>query len=124
MTIDAFPVAQARALTQSRTWEVLCHLPSFTGWAFPFGNIFGPLVVWLLKHAESPDIDHHGKEAMNFQLSVTLYLLLLVPFCFVLIGIPFVIMLVVLDVVLTIVAAVKASTGQPYRYPLTIRFIR
>lgn len=113
MTIDVFPAAQAQALTQSRTWEVLCHFASFTGWAFPFGNIFGPLVVWLLKRAESPDIDFHGKEAMNFQLSVTLYLLLLVTFCFVLIGIPFVIMLVLLSFILTIVAAVKASTGQP-----------
>ena len=122
MTIDALPAASAQ--TQSRTWEVLCHLASFAGWAFPFGNIVGPLVVWLLKRAESPDIDHHGREALNFQLSVTLYLLLLVPFCFVLIGIPFVIMLVVLSLVLTIVAAVKASTGQPYRYPLTIRFIK
>lgn len=122
MTIDALPAAPAQ--TQSRTWEVLCHLASLAGWAFPFGNIVGPLVVWLLKRAESSDIDHHGREALNFQLSVTLYLLLLVPFCFVLIGIPFVIMLVVLSLVLTIVAAVKASTGQPYRYPLTIRFIK
>lgn len=122
MTINALPEAQAPA--QSRTWEVLCHLSSFAGKVIPFGHIFGPLLVWLLKRAESPDIDHHGKEALNFQLSVTLYLLLLVPFCFVLIGIPFVILLVLLDLVFTIVAAVKASSGQPYRYPLTIRFIR
>ncbi len=122
MTINALPEAQAPA--QSRTWEVLCHLSSLAGKVIPFGNIFGPLLVWLLKRAESPDIDHHGKEALNFQLSMTLYILLLVPFCFVLIGIPFVILLVLLDLVFTIVAAIKASTGQPYRYPLTIRFIR
>ena len=122
MTINALPEVQAPA--QSRTWEVLCHLSSLTGKVIPFGHIFGPLLVWLLKRAESPDIDHHGKEALNFQLSMTLYILLLVPFCFVLIGIPFVILLVLLDLVFTIVAAVKASSGQAYRYPLTIRFIK
>ena len=124
MTIDALPAAQAPAPTQSRTWEVLCHLSAVAGYAIPFGHIIGPLVVWLLKRAESPDIDHHGMEAMNFQISMTIYLLLFVPLCFVLIGIPFVILIVVLDFIFTVVAAVKASSGQAYRYPLTIRFIK
>ena len=60
----------------SRTWEVLCHALGFAGFVFPFGNILGPLIVWLMKKAESPSVEAHGKEALNFQISMTIWILL------------------------------------------------
>jgi uncharacterized protein len=110
--------------SQSRTWEVLCHIAALAGYLIPFGNIIGPLVIWLIKRSEVPDVDHHGKEAMNFQISVTIYLLISALLVFVVIGIPLLILIGLGALVLTIVAAVKASSGQLYRYPLTIRFIK
>jgi len=88
------------------------------------GHIFGPLIVWILKRADSPEIDAHGKESLNFQLSMLIYDAVAVILCFVLIGIPILILLWILNTVFVIVASIKASDGQLYRYPLTIRFIK
>jgi len=79
--------------------------------------------VWLVKRAESPEIDAHGKESLNFQLSMLIYDAIAVILCFVLIGIPILILLWVLNTVFVIIASIKASEGKLYRYPLAIRLI-
>lgn len=119
-----------------RTWEVMCHLSALAMFlSIPFGNILGPLVVWLIKRGDSPSVDEHGKEALNFQISITLYVLLAVGgtllLSFVMVGLLFwpltVLFLIAapfLDLILVIVAAVKASNGDFYRYPLTIPFLQ
>jgi uncharacterized protein len=121
--------------TTDRTWDVLCHLSVLVMLiGVPFGNIVGPLVVWLVKKSSSPSVDENGKEAINFQLSLTLYLIIAtavtVGLMFLLIGflllpvlIAALIVVPVIDVILVGVAAYKASNGETYRYPLTIRFI-
>ena len=88
------------------------------------GHIFGPLIVWILKRADAAEIDAHGKESLNFQLSMLIYDAVAVILCFVLIGIPILIVLWVLNTILVIFASIKASEGQLYRYPLTIRLIK
>jgi|SRR3954462_11452434 len=115
----------------TQTWEVLCHASAAAGFVCPFGNLIGPLVVWLLKRHESPGVDAHGKEALNFQISWTIYGMILGVLSAVLwifiIGLLFVPVLIigfVAMVILVIIASVKASNGQLYRYPLTIRFLK
>ncbi|MBI2468032.1 MAG: DUF4870 domain-containing protein [Candidatus Rokubacteria bacterium] len=104
---------------------MLCHLTALAALlGIPFGHLLGPLVVWLIKKNEYPFVDEQGKESLNFQISVTIYSLPLFILIFVLVGIPLLIALFVVDVILVIVAAVKASNGESYRYPLTIRFIK
>ena len=88
------------------------------------GHIFGPLIVWMVKRPESPEIDAHGKESLNFQLSMLIYDVVAFLLCFVLIGIPILILLYLLNIVLVIIASLKASGGELYRYPFTIRFIK
>ena len=145
--------------SQVRTWGMLAHLSSlvwlpliFVGLAFPIANIVGPLIVWTAKKNEHPFIDEQGKESLNFQISVTLYSIVLV---FVLIGVVSIFALVagtarssgqsifgvllglsflvtivfisivsLIQLVLVIFAAVKANSGEIYRYPLTIRLIK
>ena len=119
-----------------RTWDVLSHLAAIVFLlGVPFGNILGPLVVWLIKRSDSPSVDAHGKEALNFQISLTLYLMaavgITVGLMLVLIGFLLLPLLIiaaivvpVLDLILIIIAAVKASNGEFYRYPLTLRLIR
>ena len=109
---------------QSHTWEVLCHVSALAGYVIPFGNIIGPLVVWLIKRAEIPAVDAHGKEAINFQISVAIYAIDCGLLFLVAIGFFLLIALGIAVLVLTVIAAIKASSGELYRYPLTIRFIK
>src|SRR5213592_352493 len=107
-----------------RTWCVLCHASALLGLFFHFlGHILGPLIVWLLKRGDSPEIDAYGKESLNFQISMLINDAVAAILCIVLIGIPILIGLWVLNTVLVIIASVKAGQGQFYRYPFTIRFI-
>ena len=107
-----------------RTWCVLCHASALLGLFFHvLGHLGGPLIVWLMKRGDSPEIDAYGKESLNFQISMLIYDAVAAILCVVLIGIPILIALWVLNTVLVIIASVKASEGKFYRYPFTIRFI-
>ncbi len=113
-------------------WAIIFHLSGFLGLIapIPLVNILAPLVLWLMKKADSPELDAVGKEVLNFQISYFIYTIalgvigsiltiILVGFLLYLL-IPVV---VVAWIVLMIIAAVKTSNGEAYRYPLTIRFL-
>lgn len=109
---------------------MLAHLSALFGLLVPsFGAALGPLVVWLIKRNDHPAIDAHGKESLNFQLSILLYSWVLYILggltAVILIGIPILILgffLSIAGLAMAIYAAVKASNGESYRYPMTIRF--
>jgi uncharacterized protein len=107
-----------------RTWCVACHLSALAGFVVPaLGHILGPLIVWLVKRGDSPEIDAHGKEALNFQISMLIYNVVAGVLCLLLIGFFLLAVLHILNVVFVIIAALRANEGQMYRYPLTIRLI-
>ena len=107
-----------------RTWGMLCHFSAFSGFIFPIGNILAPLIIWLIKKEEHPFVDDQGKEVLNFQISMTIYLLISMILCIILIGIPILIGLVIFNFIITIIAAVSANDGIPYRYPINLRLIK
>lgn len=116
---------EKRILTETeRNWSMLCHLSAFAGFFFPFGGIIGPLICWLTRKDESEWINVNGRNALNFQLSILLYMVLAVPLCFIILGIPIIVALSILKVVCIIVASVKAPKGELFRYPLSIPFIQ
>jgi len=116
---------EIRELSESeRNWSMLCHLSAFAAFFFPFGGIIGPLICWLSRKDESLWIDVNGKASMNFQLSLLLYMVLAIPLCFILIGIPIVVFLGFLKVICIVIASVKASKGENFRYPISIPFIQ
>src|SRR6266403_6316502 len=118
------PVPTSSTSAEVRNWCVLCHASALAGLFFHFlGHLLGPLIVWLLKRNDAPEIDAAGKESLNFQLSMLIYDAIAGILCIVLIGIPILIALWVLNTVLVIIASVKASEGKFYRYPFTIRLI-
>src|ERR1044071_1249950 len=122
--MDQQPPPASSTSSDVRIWCVLCHASALLGVFFHFlGHLLGPLVVWLLKRDASPDIDANGKESLNFQISMLIYDVIAAVLCIVLIGIPILIALWVLNTVLVIIASVKASQGEFYRYPFTIRLI-
>src|SRR5262245_12980121 len=57
-----------------RQWDMWCHLSALSGLVVPFGNIIGPLIIWQMKRDEFPSLNEHGKEALNFQLSIVIYI--------------------------------------------------
>ena len=119
-------VAAAPALTKDvQNMGMLCHLLAFAGYVVPpVGHIIGPLVIWLLKKDEHPFIDDQGKESLNFQISMTIYVFVSGILVFVFIGILLVFGLLIANVVLIIIASIKAAGGEYYRYPMTIRFLK
>lgn len=104
-------------------WAVFCHLSGLAGFIIPFGNIIGPLVIWLIKKDEFPLVHDQGKEALNFQISMTIYILVSVILIFVAIGILLLIALGLFSIIAMVIAAIQASEGKKFRYPLSIRFI-
>ena len=108
------------------TLGIVCHLLSFAQFVLviPFGNIVGPLVLWLIKRGESPYLDAHGKEVLNFNLSWAIYGIVAAILCFVLVGFIVAPVLFIAWIVFVIMGSIKASEGKLYRYPLTIRMIK
>ena len=124
MTEPQTPSTDLNALTKDEcTWGMLCHISTFAGCVFPFGNLLAPLIIWLIKKDELPFVDDQGKEALNFQISLIIYFFVSGLLCIILIGIPILIGLIIFDIWVTIIAAIKANEGFKYRYPLAIRFI-
>ena len=108
-----------------RMWNVLCHATALAGFFVPWaGHILGPLIVWLVKRNDSPEIDQHGKESLNFQISMLIYNVIAGVLCLVLIGFVILAILHILNLVLVIIASIQASEGKLYRYPLAIRLIK
>lgn len=114
----------APAAANVRNWCVLAHAAALAGFFVPWaGHLVGPLVVWLAKRDDAAEIDAHGKESLNFQISMLIWNVAAAILCLVLIGFALLVILHILNIVLVIVASVRASEGKLYRYPLTIRFL-
>lgn len=108
----------------ARLWGMLCHLSALSAYFTGIGGIVGPLAIWLIKKNDHPFVDDQGKESVNFQISMLIYHLVAGAAFLCLIGLPLLICLVIANIVLVVMASIKANQGIRYRYPLTIRFIR
>lgn len=116
--------SQPVASKEQTTWAMFAHLSGllfYTG--IPFGNILAPFAIWLMNRDTMPLVDDQAKEAINFQLTIMLYLFACIPLAFVVIGIILAPVVIIFHVVASIIAAMKAQRGIAYRYPMTIRFI-
>jgi uncharacterized Tic20 family protein len=110
--------------TWERNWAVFCHLAGLGGLVVPgVGQILGPLVLWLARRNQSDFVDQHGREALNFQISMTLYAVVAAALIWVLIGFVLILAVLAVQFVFMVVASVAASHGERYRYPLTLRLV-
>jgi len=117
--------ASAFSTTSTRTWCIVAHASALVGFLVPVaGHIVGPLIVWLAKRPESAEIDEHGKESVNFQISMLIYNVIAALLCIILIGIPILILLHFLNILFVIIASIQAGEGRLYRYPMSIRLIK
>jgi len=109
----------------ARMWAMICHLSGLAGIILPAsGNIVAPLIIWQIKKDNNPFIDEQGKEAVNFQISMSIYLIASIILCFLCVGAFLVVATIIVFFVFMLIAAVKANNGFHYRYPLTLRFIK
>lgn len=123
-SFNSSPSESPNLSNDEKTWGMLAHLSGLAGIVgVPFGNILGPLIVWLVKKEEMPFVEREGKEALNFQISMMIYGIIVAVLCFFLIGLLIAPFLFIAYLILTILASVKAKEGKHYRYPFTIRFI-
>jgi uncharacterized Tic20 family protein len=122
-TIEMVPASSSES---ARSWCIGLHLSGLSGLilSFALAHIVVPLVIWLVKRADSPEIDSTGKEVLNFQITYTIYSLIAGALCFVLIGFLILPIVLIVWLVCIIIAAVKTSNGETYRYPATIRFLQ
>jgi len=124
MSEESIPPMEITPSKDERTWAMLSHFSALCMFIFPFGNILAPLIIWLIKKEEMPFVENQAKEVLNFQISMTIYLLISGILCFILIGIPFVIGLGIFNVIITIIAAISANDGKYYRYPINLKLIK
>ncbi len=135
----------------ARSWAMFCHLLGFLFFCgVPLGNVFGPLVVWMIRGKDSPFVDDQGREAVNFGITMNIVYLVLLIALISWIGIPivmvalnqglvavwalvvgtlssllvFFVVFPLVHILLIVVGAVRAANGAYHRYPFTIRFIR
>lgn len=118
----AVPVSETSK--DAKTFGMLCHLGALAGFVIPFGNIVGPLIFWLIKKNELPFVDDQGKESLNFQITVSIALIVCIPLTIILIGIPLMFVIGIGALILVIIAAIKANDGIAYRYPWALRLIK
>jgi uncharacterized protein len=118
------PVPAANS-QEDRNWGMIAHLSALAVFIAPFlGGVLGPLIVWLIKRDTSAFAGESAKEALNFNITVLIGYLICGVLALVWIGILLMVVLGIFWLVLTILAAVKASEGVLYRYPATIRFVK
>jgi uncharacterized Tic20 family protein len=108
-----------------RQWAMICHISALSGLlGNGIGFLVGPLIVWLIKKEDHPFIDEQGKEAVNFQITMFIILLISVILCLIFIGFLLLFVIALLMTILPIIAAVRTNDGTHYRYPVSIRFIK
>lgn len=109
--------------SEERTMSMLCHLSALAMFFIPFGSIIGPLVVWLIKKDQYVEVDRQGKDALNFHISMLIYIVVSAFLIIFLVGILFLIALGIINLVVIIVASVKSNSGERFEYPFSIKFI-
>lgn len=122
---DATPIS-----SDERMWAMFGHLAALLAFVITcIGGVIGPLIVWLVKRDTMPFAAEQAREALNFNITVLIVAAALVVFGFVTFGLgfllagPLLVVLAIVWLILTIVAALKANAGEHYRYPFTWRLV-
>lgn len=110
--------------SNERNQAAFCHLATLLGWIIPFGDLILTFIIWNSNKESSEFVNVHGKEAVNYQISFYIWTIIFGLLACIWIGIPFLIILAIVDITIPIIAAVKASKGETYKYPLIFRFIK
>ncbi len=121
--INYAPVDSGIHNSTDRFWAAACHACGALVWLALVGLI-ATIVIWAVKKGESPFVDRQGREALNFRLTMLIGYLLCFPLVFACgIGMVGYAVLPFVEIVFAIIAAIKVSEGNPYRYPVCLRLL-
>ena len=110
----------------ARNWAILAHLGPIAVSLISAGGLgwLVPLAIWLTQKESNPFAAEHARESLNFRITVLiLYVAAWVFFWLPCLSIPALFVIWIAEIVFGIVAAVKASEGKGYRYPMTLRLV-
>ncbi|MBX3363454.1 MAG: DUF4870 domain-containing protein [Phycisphaeraceae bacterium] len=105
-----------------RTYATFQHLTLLVAPA-AFLGVIAAVVMWLLKREESPFLDDHGRESVNFQISLVIYMIGAGAMTRIVIGIPLIAGVIILGLVGMTLAARAANRGEFFRYPMCLRLL-
>ena len=117
VNIDATAATEDRSTNESY-WLALLHCSGILVLIIP------TIIIWTLKKGKIPNIRDHAIDVINFQISMLIYLIIAAFLCFVVVGIPIIILLGIYLTTIIIINTSKAVNNQPYRYPLSIKFLK
>ncbi len=107
----------------SRTWATLLHLSGLIGFFLSPLGVLLPLAIWASLRRQDAQIDLQGRLALNFQLSMLLYLIVGVVLLLLMPGVVVIVFVAAAQIYCSVTAAVRAARGEAYAYPLSLRFI-
>ncbi|NJN48693.1 MAG: DUF4870 domain-containing protein [Alkalinema sp. RL_2_19] len=90
----------------------------------PFAGLVAPIVLWAMAKDDYPEVDREGKYILNWMISAFIYSVVSGILIFLLIGIPLLIAIIVMGLIFPLIGTIKATQGESYQYPLTIRFLQ
>lgn len=104
---------------------LITHLSQLLTYVTGFGGLLVPIIIWAVNKDKIEGLDQHGKEIINFQLSMILFALICIPLILALgLGILGLIILGIISFVFPIVNGINASNGNFSKYPFSIRFLQ
>lgn len=118
------PAVDTGTNAEERQWAMFGHLSALIGLVIPFASIVAPLVIWQMKKDTLPFAAEQAKEALNFQITVFVALVIAGLLVLLVIGLLLLPVIGIGAVVLSVVAGLKANEGIAYRYPFTLRLIK
>ncbi len=108
---------------QTRIWAMLLHFSIFLGCIVPVAGLIAPILIWQIKKHDLPGIEVHGRNVVNFIISMLLYSIIAILLCFFMIGFALLPVLGLIGIVFPIIGGIKANDGEAWSYPMMIRFI-
>jgi len=114
------PAPTGTAPADQRTMALVAHILGIFTW------FIGPLIIWMINKDDSSKsfVTDQAQEALNFQITITIAMLISFVLMIVIIGGLLAPLVGILNLVFCIIAAVKANNGEAYRYPFTLRLIK
>lgn len=103
---------------------LMFHLSQLTSMVLPGAGIVLPIIMWATNKEEFPVVDAHGRNILNWSISLIIYLIVCVPLMIIYIGFLGIVALLILNFVFVIIAAIKANDGIVWQYPLSIQFFK
>ncbi|MCA8956036.1 MAG: DUF4870 domain-containing protein [Planctomycetes bacterium] len=111
--------------SETRLWAVFLHLAGLSHYLIPVpgAGVVLPLILWQVKKDDSAFLDQQGREALNFQISILIYVVVSAILVFALVGIVLLPAVLLFQLVACVMAAIRANEGRVFRYPLCLRLV-